>query len=100
MTPAGTVPDIGVFGAQLVADSVLAIAVLLTTTVLSVYKPLGRTRFGRRQQQALAPPAPGNEITAESMPFGLKVLLAMIGLIAVVFVLTHLIGGGFRMHRH
>ena len=100
MTAAETVPDVGVFGTQLVGDSVLAIVVLLTTTVLSVYKPWGRTRYARRQQQALTPSAPGNEITAESMPFGLKALLAMIGLIGVGFVLTHLIGGGFRMHAH
>jgi len=55
---------------------------------------------GRPIERALTPSAPRNEITAESMPFGLKVLLAMIGLIAVVFVLTHLIGGGFAMHAH
>ena len=35
---------------QLVADAGAALAVLLVTTLLSVYKPQGRTRFGRRTQ--------------------------------------------------
>jgi len=34
---------------QLVADSVLALAVLLLTTTLSVYKPRGVTRYGQRK---------------------------------------------------
>ena len=44
-----TVPEVGQLGTQLVADSALALVVLLVTTTLSVYKPWGRTRYGRRK---------------------------------------------------
>lgn len=36
-------------GTQLVADAGLAVVVLLVITILSVYKPWGRTRYGRRK---------------------------------------------------
>lgn len=42
---------------QLVADAGAALLVLLVATVLSVYKPRGMTRYGRRkQQEQLTPP--------------------------------------------
>lgn len=44
----------GGLGMQLALDSGAALLVLLTTTILAVYKPWGRTRYGRRQQATQA----------------------------------------------
>jgi hypothetical protein len=38
--------------AQLVFDASAALAVLIVTTVLAVYKPRGMTRYGRRKERA------------------------------------------------
>ncbi len=45
----GARPEMGEPGTQLIVDATLAIAVLLTTTTLSIYKPWGRTRYWRRK---------------------------------------------------
>ena len=42
--------DLDRLGTQLVADAALATLLLLVVTILSVYKPWGRTRYGRRCQ--------------------------------------------------
>ena len=47
----GTFPEVGRLGTQLVSDAGLAVLVLLVTATLSVYKPWGSTRYGRRKQQ-------------------------------------------------
>lgn len=72
----GTLPDVGQLGSQLVGDAGLAVLVLLVTTTLSVYKPWGRTRYGRRKQ----------------------VFLAVIGVIVAAFVVLHLTVGGLGGH--
>ena len=41
-------PELGGMRVQLVADAAAALVLLLLTTTLSVYKPRGTTRFGRR----------------------------------------------------
>jgi hypothetical protein len=48
---AGAMPDVGPLGRQLVLDAGLAVFVLLVITTLSIYKPWGRTRFGRRKRR-------------------------------------------------
>lgn len=97
-------------------------------TTLSVFKPWDRTRYGRRkqeerreraslmslspittakhhefQQTPLAiPPTlhdPDNETTA-GRPVGLKILLAVIGVIVAGFVVLHLTGSGLGSHGH
>ncbi len=45
---AGSLPEVGQLGTQLVVDAALAVVVLLTATVLSIYKPWGRTPYGSR----------------------------------------------------
>jgi hypothetical protein len=92
--PTGTLPEVGRLGSQLVADAGLAVVVLLVTTTLSVYKPWGRTRYGRRQQQELP------DTTGARLAPGLKILLATIGVIVAVFVAMHLAGGGLGNHGH
>ena len=72
--------------------------VLLTTTVLSIYKPWGRTPYGRRKQleQATRPGREANAGDRESS-WGRYVLIAIIALL-VSFIVMHLAGGGFRGH--
>lgn len=45
-------------------------------------------------------PDPDNEPTAASRPLGLKVFLAIIGVIVAGFVVLHLTGGGLGSHGH
>ncbi|MFJ9011684.1 hypothetical protein [Streptomyces canus] len=49
---------------QLVFDAAAAVAVLLTTTALSIYKPRGITRYGWRVQRAHRPGGAGVEAGA------------------------------------
>jgi len=133
-TAPGTFPEVGRLGTQLVGDAGLALLVLLVITTLSVFKPWGRTRYGRKQQlqerrestslMSLSPitmakhhespqtlggtpmstpptlPGPDNETTADGLPVGLKIFLAVIGVIVVGFVVLHLTGGGLGSHGH
>jgi len=80
---------------QLVADAGAALFVLLITTALSVYKPWGMTAYGLRKQNeetAWHPPT-----TRRPAPWGKYVLMAIIGIVALV-VLWHLVGGGLHGH--
>jgi hypothetical protein len=87
--------------------------VLLATTTLSVYKPWGRTRYGRRERHdrrgtlggmPLSPsPAlsdPDNEPKGGGLPIELKIFLAVAGVLMGIFVLLQLSGGGPGRHGH
>ncbi len=111
----GTLPDVGRLGTQLVGDAALAVLLLILVTTLSVFKPWGPTLRGRRLRQdrrdrvatgsaasstSLALDADGERLEA-GLPFGLKVFIALIGVMALVgFVVKHLAGGGFAAHGH
>jgi hypothetical protein len=86
--------------------------VLFMTTALSVYKPWGRTRYGQRKQQehrgtpgrrlVSASPtlsSPDNESTG-GLPRGLKIFLAVVGVLVAAFVLLHLSSCGHGSHGH
>ncbi|MBX3465487.1 MAG: hypothetical protein KF878_01145 [Planctomycetes bacterium] len=90
---AGTLPgaELRALGTQLVVDASLALLVLLATTALSVFKPWGRTPYGRREQ------GESGEATATSGA-GLKIALAVVGVILLVFAVSHLAGGGLHAH--
>jgi hypothetical protein len=92
----GTLPsaELGSLGTQLVADSGLALLVLLATTALSVYKPWGMTRYGRRKQHDETGVRPDRESTTLWGPY---VLLGIFGL-ALLFVGLHLTGHGLGGH--
>jgi hypothetical protein len=85
-----------------VGDASLAILVLLAATTLSVYKPWGLTRYGRRKQQGWrhVPPQRDNETMGEGTSLGFKIALAVIGVIVALFVMLHLTGGGVGSHGH
>ena len=84
---------------QLVVHAIGGLIVLLTTTVLSVYKPWGRTAYGRRAllQRAAAPVPAIPKAKEQAAKFRPYVVLAIIVLLALMIVM-HLIGGGFRGH--
>ena len=89
---AGSLPDAGPAGIQLMWDSALAALVLLLITTLSVYKPWGLTSYGRRR----LPQRPDVET-----PLGLKVFLAAVGVIVLVgFVVSHHGSHGLGSHGH
>lgn len=87
--------------------------VLLAATTLSVYKPWGRTRYGRRKQRerhkriAADPVARTSNDTGEGpnrksttgSPWGMYVLLGTIGA-ALLLLIVHLMGGGHGSHGH
>ncbi len=72
-------------------DAGLAVLVLLVTTTLSVYKPWGRTPYGRRMQQQEE-----GDVPVIPMSLGRKIVLAIIGVIVAAFVVLHLAGGGLH----
>jgi hypothetical protein len=78
--PWASSPDVGRLGAQLIVDAGLALVVLLVITVLSIFKPWGRTG---------------------SAPAGLKVFSAVIGgSVLAVALVRHLATGGMSHHHH
>lgn len=86
---AEALPEVGRLGVQLVADAGVAVLVLLVITTLSVFKPWGKTRYGRRAD---------NETAVKGLPSGLKLLLAAIGVIVLGFLVLHVLGGGLAHH--
>jgi hypothetical protein len=74
---------------QLVFDAGAALATLLVTTALSVFKPRGLTAHGRR---VLGEPF---ESAPDDSPWGRYVLLGVAALVAV-FILKHVAGGGMQ----
>ncbi len=94
-TAAGALPELGRLGPQLVGDAGLAVLTLLVTTTLSVYKPWGRTAYGRRAQYA----EQRGVTTAEDLSIGLKILLAVVGLLVTAFIVLHLAGRGLHHGR-
>ena len=79
---------------QLVIESAAAVLVLVVATALSVYKPWGMTRYGRRKQRAETGVLPDREPTTSWGPY---VLLGIFGL-ALLFVGLHLTGHGMGGH--
>jgi len=76
---------------QLVVHAAGGLLVLLTATVLSVYKPWGPTRHGLRLQHEAALPGAG----ATPIPWRRVLLFAAIALV-LAFLALHLAGGGMR----
>lgn len=95
-TASGLMPEIGKVGVQLAAISAIALVLLLVVTALGIFKPWGKTSFGRKGGQSSE--AAGSASISAGLPIGLRVFLAIIGLLVVVFIIAHLSGGGLGMH--
>jgi hypothetical protein len=80
---------------QLLADAGAALLALLAATALSVYKPRGMTRYGRRTFDATLGPsrAPVTGASGWAKRLGILALVA-----ALLFVILHLAGGGLHGH--
>lgn len=82
---------------QLIADAGAALLVLLVATMLSVYKPWGRSRYGLRKQLEQNKQVTVREsIKRKSWVFYL--LLGLIALVILMFIVLHLTGGGLGNH--
>jgi hypothetical protein len=85
---AGTLPSAGRVGTQLVMDASLAVLALLTAATLAVYKPRGLTIYGRNKLRLHG----GTGAISQRPSGGLKLLLAVLAAIVVVFIFVHLSG--------
>jgi len=87
-----------------------ALLVLLVNTMLSVYKPWGRTRYGLRKQREqrevlpvdlLSRPESDVEVVLGSTSKAPR-WVSVVGILAIVltllFLVAHFIGGGMRSH--
>ena len=83
---------LGALRTQLVVDASLAIAVLLVTTTLSIYKPWGLSAYGRRRQ-AGATVSKGDRSQTSNLKTAVIVALAFATIVTV-----HILKGG--MHHH
>jgi hypothetical protein len=95
---------------QLIVHAIGGVLVLLTTTALSIYKPLGLTPFARRNEpervgvlfnelpSPIGIPRVARPAVSTGAPRWVYVIwIHAIGL-GVLFVVMHLAGGGFRGH--
>ncbi|HEV2199157.1 MAG TPA: hypothetical protein VGR73_05010 [Bryobacteraceae bacterium] len=87
--------DLGGHRVHIVSDAGAAVLALLVATVLSVYKPQGRTPYGRKQHEQRL--GSGRESSA-----GTPRWVYAFGIIAVVvlFAAQHLTHGGLHGHGH
>ena len=95
---------------QLVVHAAGGLAVLLAATVLSVYKPWGMTPYGRRKQHeqrelllAGAPLRPESDLevvlgSTTKTPRWVFVVGIHAIVLAMLFLVVHLAGGGMRSH--
>jgi hypothetical protein len=82
---------------QLVASAGAAIFVLLVATGLSVFKPAGLTRYGRRMQAAESG-ASGYTGNPAGTPYWIHVFWIIVVVLLLHFIILHLAGGGLGHH--
>lgn len=87
--------DLDVMRRSLVVHPVAGLFVLLSATVLSVYKPWGRTPFGRRKQREKANVAGTDRGPVCGAPWRRYVLIGIMAVILFSLVL-HLAGGSLH----
>lgn len=99
----GVLPQVGSLGSNIVAKAGLGLLALLVIASLSVYKPWGRTPYGKRKRRELRQPSaqipdlsgaltlfdPVSHAVGRGLPTGLKVLLAGTGVLVVMLGILH-----------
>ena len=65
-------------------DAAAALVMLIGITILSVYRPWGRTPFGGANPQ--------NQAARAGLPAAVNVLLVLLGLAGAIIVVVHLTG--------
>jgi hypothetical protein len=78
--------EVGMLRAQMVVHAAGGLIVLLTATVLSIYKPWGKTSSGRKREGEVEAPM-------RATTLGMYLVIALLAL----FVVLHL-AGGMRIH--
>lgn len=88
--------DLDAAGRELLVHSAGGLLMLIVVTILSVYKPWGLTRYGRRKLRAQ-----GVELAEEST-VEISHWVYMFGIFALILliVLRHLLGGHLGHHMH
>jgi hypothetical protein len=83
-----------------VLHAILALVLLMTATVLAIYKPFGLTAYGRRKQGESRSAVPGPAAPSRGFFGGAPAWVYLCGVLAaaiiLLFVLMHLAGGEFR----
>ena len=103
----GALPEVGELGTQLVSEASFGLLALLVITILSVYKPWGRTSCGERKQYetsaemrvnsaALDPTDRVNGVIGKGLPLGLKIFIAVSVVLVLTFGVMH--HGGHSLH--
>jgi uncharacterized membrane protein len=104
---AGVAADPGVALARVrnpspVLHAILALVLLMTATVLAIYKPLRLTAYGTRKQAesrlAMDQPAAAPSGSSQDRPGWVYLCGVLAAAIILLFVLMHLAGGNFRHH--
>lgn len=94
--------ELGGLRVQLIADAGAALIVLLIATGLSVYKPRGLTPYGLGAQEqadiANLASRPAATSSASSRPRWVTWSGVVVLLLALLFVIRHLAGGGLANH--
>ena len=72
--------------------------VLLVNTILSIYKPWGRTRYGGRKQREQSGESPSDYQTTGT-PWKLYILIGL-GVLVLAFIILHFAKGGTGQHGH
>jgi hypothetical protein len=90
--------DLGRPRMELVVHAAGGLLVLIVITILSVFKPWGLTRYGRRKlQERHTVPHQLNTVTPA--PLGLNIFLTVIGVLVAGFFVVHLAGHNLH-HSH
>ena len=87
-------PELKAFGIQLVANAAGGLLILIAVTALSIFKPWGMTLFSWCRS------GNGASTEATALPNGLRILLMIVAILAAVFALIHLAGGGLSHAHH
>ncbi|HJQ20267.1 MAG TPA: hypothetical protein VJ867_07970 [Gemmatimonadaceae bacterium] len=89
-TPAA-LPRLDGLRTQLLVDAAAAIALLIATTVLSIYKPWGRTAWSQETPSTASHEQP-------SAPAGFRAFALVIAAIVATILIIHIAGGGLGHH--
>jgi len=104
MQKALSVSDLRSIRIQLLADAGAALLVLLIAIVLSVFKPVGMTPYGKRKRTGLTPNTASMSTEASAtgldsvLPFWAKVILGLASAVILSFIFLHITGKGFGGH--
>jgi len=94
-------PDVHALQRQLVGDAGAALLALLVNVTLSVYKPQGLTRYGRRKNGQQGQARTDDFVAdRERSPLWIRGLAILLGVLLLLFVIVHVTGRGLGSLHH